>query len=139
MSTKLLSRHTDYAVRALCYLADYPGQVVAAEEMVRRLEMPRPFLRQILQKLNKAGIVASQKGAGGGFCLAKPPESIGLVDLIEIFQGPLKLNECLFRKKVCPNRQKCLLRDKLLELEAQVVAGLREITIASLVGEKEKT
>lgn len=93
---KLITRNTDYTVRALCYIADLKEETISVNQMVKSLKMPQPFLRKILQILNKEGLLNSYKGKGGGFALALPPEKIFLMDLMKIFQGPIKLNECKF-------------------------------------------
>ena len=97
---KLLSRNTDYAVRALCYIANEKKRIVSVTELVKALKIPRPFLRKILQTLNREGILESHKGVGGGFKLARRSGSINLVELIEAFQGPFKANECFFKKSL---------------------------------------
>jgi Rrf2 family protein len=130
---KLVTRDTDYAVRALCFIAKHNKERISASDLVRELKIPRPFLRKILQILHKKGVLISYKGQGGGFLLANSPQRIFLTDLIEIFQGPLKINECIFKKKICPNRNTCSLRRKISSIEKQVLSGLRFITLASLL------
>lgn len=130
---KLLTRNTDYAVRAICAIASHPKEVVTATVLVRELKIPRPFLRKILQILNKKGIVRSAKGSGGGFTLARNVNDIALSDIIEAFQGPLSINECIFKKKICPNKKTCPLRKKITEIESKVETELRSITIGSLL------
>lgn len=104
---KLITRNTDYAVRALCCIAEQKQEVISADQLVKSLKMPRPFLRKILQTLNKEGLLNSSKGKGGGFTLTISPEKITLTDVMKIFQGPLKLNECKFRKNDCPYVSDC--------------------------------
>jgi len=130
---KLITRDTDYAVRALCYSAQCPDRKVCASEIVRQIKIPRPFLRKILRVLSKNGIIRSYKGKGGGFELAEPPEKIFLIDLIEIFQGPLKINECTFRAEACPDIHSCPLNKKLNEIEKDVFAELSGVSIYSLL------
>ena len=129
----MITRDTDYAVRALCFIADNKQEVVPVSVMVKKLKIPRPFLRQILQVLNKKGILESHKGSGGGFRLAILPRQVFLTDLIKIFQGPLKLNECLFKKKICPNKDTCVLREKINSIEKEAIFKLSSITLASLI------
>ena len=90
---KLITRDTDYALRAACFIAKQNSKIVPVSRMIKELKMPGPFLRKILQILNRKGILKSHKGQGGGFSLGVPPERIYLVKLAEIFQGPLKLND----------------------------------------------
>jgi len=129
---KLITRNTDYAVRALCCIAEQKQEVISADQLVKSLEMPRPFLRKVLQILNKEGLLNSSKGKGGGFALAVSPGKIALIDVMKIFQGPIKLNECTFKKNVCPNVKDCLLKKKIDEIEKEVIAKLKAITIASI-------
>ena len=130
---KLITRNTDYAVRALCCIAEQKQEVISADQLVKSLEMPRPFLRKILQILNKEGLLNSSKGKGGGFALAVSPGKITVTDLMKIFQGPLKLNECTFKKKVCSNVKDCPLKKKIDEIEKEVILRLKAITLESLL------
>lgn len=130
---KLLSRSTDYAVRALCHMANHKDEIATVAGLVRELEMPRPFLRKILQILNSKGLLRSFKGADGGFRLARSPNAIYLVNLIRIFQGPFSLNECFFKKKLCRNRRTCFLKKKIDLIEDKVYKELKSITIGSIL------
>ncbi len=129
---KLINRDTDYTIQALCAIARHKEKRVSVAELVRGLEVPRPFLRKTLQILNRKGLLKSYRGQGGGFSLARPPQRIFLSDLIRIFQGPVTLKECLLKKKVCPNVKGCALRQELNGIERYVVARFNCITIASL-------
>ena len=129
---KLISRNTDYAVRAVCYIAGKDG-VVTVTELVKALKIPRPFLRNILQALGRKNILKSSKGSGGGFRLARRPGKINLIELIEAFQGPFKLNECFFKRELCPNRKSCCLKKKIDAIGDKVYSVLKNITMASIL------
>lgn len=129
---KLLTRDTDYAVRALLAMAARKS-IVTVSDLVAELKIPQPFLRRILQRLNKANVLQSLKGQEGGFVIKRSPANISLVDLMAIFQGPVQLNECLFKKKVCPNRKTCPLRSEIREIEDFALKKLQSITIAKLL------
>jgi len=133
LDVKLITRNTDYAMRALCYIAQSPEESVSAAEMVRSLKIPRPFLRKLLQVLSAEGILRSFRGQGGGFALAKRPEHVPLAELVRIFQGTVELNECIFKKRLCPNRKTCVLKKEVDAIEQAVLGRLRRITVASLV------
>lgn len=130
---KMLTRNTDYAVRAMCFMAKKGRGVISVTELVASLKIPRPFLRKILQALAKKGFVKSYKGMGGGFKLGRPAGRIFLVDLIKAFQGPLSINECIFKKRPCPDIRVCPLRKRIDSIERNVEAELRAITIGSLL------
>jgi Rrf2 family protein len=130
---KLITRDTDYAIRAICYIAGGKNKLTSVSELAKELKIPRPFLRKILQLLNKKRILRSYKGKDGGFLLARPANRIFLLDLIKIFQGPLKLNECLLKKIICPNVRACLLKKKIDVVEKYVFSELRSITMDNLL------
>ena len=130
---KLITRDTDYAIRALAFIAKQKQEIIPVSQLVKCLKIPRPFLRKILQILNKQGLLSSHKGQGGGFRLLISPHRIFLLDLMEIFQGPVKLNECIFKKRVCPNIKTCKLKKKIDSIQRYVIAELKDIRLASLL------
>ena len=130
---KLINKDTDYAVKALLWIARKGGGQVSAAELSRELDIPHPFLRKILRILGSERIVTSSRGKGGGFALALPPEKIYLTDLIRILQGPVSLAECIFKEKVCLDVGTCPLRKKILKLQKSVILELKHITLASLL------
>ena len=131
---KLITRDTDYSIRALIYIAGNRDRIVSITELVKKLDTPRPFLRKILQLLSTNGVLKSYKGKNGGFKLAKNPEEIYLFYLMEIFQGKFTLGECLFKKTVCPNQISCTLKAQLDTIENLVENKIKEITLKSLLG-----
>lgn len=133
---KLITRDTDYALRAVCFIAKRSPEVVDVSTLVEKIKIPRPFLRKLLQVLSRKGILKSYKGAGGGFVLVQAPQKIFLTGLIRTFQGPLKLNECFFKKLSCPNKKTCVLRKKIRAIERYVVKELNAISVASLLQNK---
>ena len=130
---KLITRDTDYAIRAITYMAKHKGTRVSAKELVKNLRVPRSFLRKILQVMEKKGLLRSYKGKGGGFILNTLPREIFLLDLIEVFQGPFSLNECFLKKRACPHTKDCRLRKKIDKIHAYVLAELKKINIAHLL------
>jgi Rrf2 family protein len=88
-----ISARVDYALRALTELAagwqEDPAQLVKGEALAARQGIPPRFLEGILGQLRKAGIVFSQRGADGGYRLARAPEEISIADVIRVLDGPL--------------------------------------------------
>jgi Rrf2 family protein len=85
-----ISAKADYAVRAAIELATSPdGRPVKAERIATAQDIPLNFLENILGELRHAGIVRSQRGADGGFRLAKPPERVTIADVMRAVEGPL--------------------------------------------------
>jgi Rrf2 family protein len=80
----------DYAVRATIELAlAKPGTPVKGDQLAKAQGIPVKFLENILSELKHAGIVSSQRGADGGYWLAKPPASVSVADVIRAVEGPL--------------------------------------------------
>lgn len=127
----LLSRRADYAVKALIKVAKAERPLSAAE-LAAELSMPKAFLRGILQSLASKRILGSSKGPSGGFSLAIPARRITLASVIRVFQGDISFNECMFKKKICPDRAACPLRKELLDIERSVLQRFEAITIVSL-------
>jgi Rrf2 family protein len=130
---KLITRDTDYALRSVCFIAKHNKKLVSASELVEELNIPKPFLRRLLQQLGRSGILKSFKGQGGGFSLGKPASKIYLTELMRVFQGPIKINECFLNRKLCPNTATCMLKKKIDSLEKNVVNELDKVTVASLI------
>lgn len=128
----LFNRDTDYAVRALLYLARCPEAVLSVADLHAELGVPRPYLRSILQKLARADILRSHRGQHGGFQLNLRPEAILLTEVMALFQGEVNLSQCMFHGDACPNRATCPLRATIKEVEEVVADKLRLTTIATL-------
>jgi len=130
---KLITRDTDYAIKAICFMAKKRYRVVSVSELVKELKIPRPFLRKILQILNKGNVLKSYKGSGGGFILNRPAYKIFILDLITANQGPFELFGHTIKNKACHNTKKCILKKKLDVIENNIKKELKNITIADLI------
>ena len=130
---KLITREIDYAVRALKYLGKNVKERIPVTELEEELGITRPMLRKIMQELAKNKMVLSYKGNSGGFILNRKPEDIYLIDLVEVFQGKFSMNECILNKDICPNRDSCILKNKVEEIEADVKSRLESINLKTLM------
>jgi Rrf2 family protein len=85
-----VSAKADYAVRAAAELAAArPGTPLKREQISQAQHIPSKFLETILLELKHAGIVKSQRGAEGGYALARPAADISLADVIRAVDGPM--------------------------------------------------
>lgn len=136
---KLLRRDADAALKALLVMAREEAKRQDTSSLAKQLAISRPFMRKILQLLQKRGFLQSRKGKGGGFWLAAQPDEVKIVKVIEAFQGPIELQECLLRVPLCPDLKTCVLREKILELEAELTAELRALTLKDLLEARGRT
>ena len=90
-----ITHEADYAVRIVYGVMQAEGSTVAASKVAESSGVTLRFTLKILRKLAGRGIVASQKGANGGYGLAMDPEEISLGLIIESIDGPFELNHCL--------------------------------------------
>lgn len=79
----------DYAIRAMLELALQPARPTPGAAIAKAQQLPPKFLEGILSELRRAGLVKSQRGADGGYELARPAKSIALADIIRAIDGPL--------------------------------------------------
>ncbi len=135
---KLLTKHTDYAIRALLELAGNEDKFLSARQIAKRQSIPYQFLRQILQGLIKNKLAISKEGSGGGFRIDKNSDLISMVDIIAIFQGNIQISDCMFRKKLCANRLNCILRKQINRVEKLVNKEFKGITIGCLLKDFKK-
>lgn len=85
-----ISAKADYAVRALLVLAaDANGGPISGRTIATSQDMPVKFVENTLVELRNTGLVVSQRGAGGGFRLGRPPEQITIADIVRAVDGPL--------------------------------------------------
>ena len=85
-----LSKKTEYALRALIYAAQFPeGTTFQIRDLAEKNGLPKKFLELILLELKNVGILSSRRGVGGGYLLARRPETIRTVEIVEVFDGPI--------------------------------------------------
>ena len=84
-----ISAKVDYAVRAMCAVAAAGERPVTAEALADAQGLPPKFLESILNDLRRAGLLRSQRGAEGGYRLARAAKEITVADIIRPLDGPL--------------------------------------------------
>lgn len=133
---KVFHKDADYAVRTLLYLAATENaNYISATALAKEIGLPLNFLRRICSLLIRAGYLDSREGAGGGVRLLRDPKKINVLEIMTLFHGPPELSECKFRKALCPNRESCVLRKRILKIEDYVKQEFQSITLASLLEE----
>jgi Rrf2 family transcriptional regulator, iron-sulfur cluster assembly transcription factor len=133
---EVLKRNSDYALRALVHLARLEtGELASARVISRAERVPEPLLRKLLQKLCRAGLVASHRGVHGGFSLARPARGITALQVVEVMQGKLAVNRCFAGKNLCRNQSRCRLSDKLAAVQEGLVDAFNSVTLSDLASE----
>lgn len=129
-----ITRQADYAVRAVLYLARLgPSERAATSQVAEEQRIPPSFLAKIIARLSLAGLIHTSRGARGGVTLARDPEEITLLEVIEAIDGPIMLNECVGDTGSCTFDEECPLRPVWCEAQNDLVNRLRGTNFAQLL------
>ena len=133
-----INRKTDYAVRVVLALAKQPrGTRLATGTIQREMLIPGAFLPRIVAQLANAGLVKTYPGRDGGLELPHPAHDITLRDVVEVFEGPLLLSECMESHGAddCPFHGGCPVTGKWGRIQAAMVREMASITFKDLADE----
>ena len=97
-----LSKFTDYAFRALIYLAKNPEENATVDILAERLEISSHHLKKVINKLAKTEYIISLKGRNGGLKLGMDPAEINLGKVLLLTEENLSLVECMGESGTCP-------------------------------------
>ncbi|MHB8113378.1 MAG: RrF2 family transcriptional regulator, partial [Bellilinea sp.] len=115
------------------YLSKLEPSVRAATSLIAdEQRIPPSFLAKIISQLSIAGLIHTSRGARGGVSLARPPEAISILEVVEAIDGPLTLNECTHSIDGCPFGEKCPIRPVWCDVQSELVERLRNTSFAAL-------
>lgn len=133
-----LSKRGEYGLRAMIALAvlQPEHEVVQSKQIAAREQIPAKYLEQILLALKNAGLLNSKMGAGGGYYLARPPETITLGEIARVLDGPLAPIRCVSQMAYepcgCPDEATCGLRLVMLDVRNAVANILDNTSLADV-------
>ncbi|MDO5505703.1 MAG: SUF system Fe-S cluster assembly regulator [Pseudoxanthomonas suwonensis] len=129
-----VTKLTDYATIALAELAMAGDVRLSAAELAERAGLEAPTVAKVLKPLAHAGILEGQRGAGGGYRLARAARDVLLIDIVEALEGPLAMTECIDDHGNCDIQHACGLRANWRRINDIVADALRAVTLAQLAG-----
>lgn len=132
----LLNRNVDYALLILSYLHHHHPGGNCARTLAERFGLSRPFVANILKRLCRAGLVASQRGASGGYTLQLPALRLSLAQLMDALGNRFQLAECNDANSgdCCPLSDGCPVKGPIAEVHQRLRAVLDEVTLGELFG-----
>lgn len=129
-----ITRQADYAVRAVLYLSRKGNtQRSATSTVAQEQHIPPSFLAKIISQLSIAGLLHTSRGARGGVTLAREPQDITLLEVIEAIDGPIQLNECAGENGSCTYDDECPLRPIWCDAQDDLVKRLKGTTFDQLL------
>ena len=133
-----INRQTDYAVRVILALACHePGVRLSSVVIQNEMLIPKSFMPRIVAQLANCGLVKTFAGRDGGLQLSRPPEEISLKDVVESFEGPILLSECMQvnDENDCPFQRNCHVRTKWGRIQLAMVREMASINFRDMAHE----
>ncbi|MGE5624302.1 MAG: SUF system Fe-S cluster assembly regulator [Bacillota bacterium] len=127
-----LSKLTDYGTVVLSGMAREPTRLHTATELAASLHLAAPTVSKLLKLFAKAGLVTSQRGARGGYALARPAEEISAVQIIDAIEGPVAITQCSMSHSRCGIEAVCGIGHNWQRISLAIRDALRGVTLAQL-------
>lgn len=136
-----LSTKGRYGLRALIDLALYSeSEAVSISSISAREDISVSYLEQLVAKLKKAGLVKSIRGAGGGYQIARPVDTISVGDILRALEGSLDAVDCPGTEGTdgCESADSCVTRFVWEKINASITEAVDDISLEQLVEESKK-
>lgn len=129
-----ITRQADYAVRAVLFLSKLgPDRRAATSHIAQEQQIPPSFLAKIVSQLSVAGLLQTSRGARGGVSLARTPDQISLLEVVEAIDGPILLNECVSANGACTFGDDCPMRPVWCDAQAELVKRLHDTFFSQFI------
>src|SRR5450432_321534 len=129
----MFSQTTEYALRAVAWLAENAGSSQTTQEIAEGTQVPPDYLAKVLQTLARAEIVSAVRGKNGGFTLSRSPDTLSLLDIVNVVEPIRRIKTCPLGLK-SHKRQLCALHSRLDQAIATVEQCLAGATFAEMIG-----
>jgi len=127
-----INRMTDYAVVVLVDMARRDG-VRAAQQLSEDTGVPLPTVAKLMKSLCHADLVASTRGAGGGYTLSRAPSDISVAHIIEAVEGPIAINACVDdNTDDCGLQGLCSMHGNWERINQVIRRALRDVSLAEM-------
>lgn len=128
-----IGKMTDYGIVLLSYFAkDSERPVLNARDLAVESCIPLPTVSKILKVLSRGELLVSQRGANGGYRLAKPPHEISVSEIIAKFEGPIAMTECNAHDGLCELEPMCPVTANWRKINHVVRNALDGLTLADM-------
>jgi len=129
-----MSKLTDYGIVLLAQLALRDTRAPhTARELAAETHLPLPVVSKLLKALAREGLLASHRGAKGGYSLARDPATLPVSEVIGILEGPIALTECGAHPGLCTQERDCRVRAPWQRINEVIQGALSRVTLAELI------
>ncbi len=125
-----ITRLSDYGIVLLSHLAVQPTRLYTAPDLASEARLPAPMVSKILKKLARSGLLASHRGAHGGYNLARPAADITVAEIITALEGRIAVTECI--EDACGNQAFCPVESNWQRINRAIQDALTGITLAEM-------
>lgn len=125
-----LSKLGDYGTVIMAQLAHDPHRLFRAADIAARSGIGAPTVSKVLKRLVRNGLLVSQRGAHGGYALARAPGEISLAEIIDAVEGPLAMTECSARAGLCALERDCPARARWQAVNGVIRAALDGVRLS---------
>ena len=134
----MFSKSVEYALRAVVHLADHAPSSRTTVQISEATRVPKPYLSKVLQGLDRAGIVQSRRGIGGGVTLVKTPDALTILEVVNAVEPIGRIRECPLGLTAHGVRL-CPLHRRMDNALATVENAFRDTTLAEILAEPSKS
>jgi len=127
-----LSKLTDYGMLLMSQLASSTQPVWKASDLASVTGVPAPTVSKILQSLLQYDLLTSQRGAHGGYRLARCATTISVREVVDALEGEIALTECNSNHSQCEQQAKCAMRGNWMRINDAMCAVLSSISLAEM-------
>ncbi|MDX2223205.1 MAG: SUF system Fe-S cluster assembly regulator [Rhodospirillaceae bacterium] len=130
-----VNKLTDYATVVLIDIARAGGRQ-SSHHIADHTGIPLPTVAKLMKSLSRAGLVASRRGATGGYVLGRDTAAITIADVIEAVEGPIALTACAdTSEEHCGIENICPVHGKWNRVNTAVCDALKQVTLADMVAD----
>lgn len=123
-----------YAIRLMADVARHSvgGRAVSLKDVALRQRLPKLYLSQLTMPLRGASLLKSVWGNKGGFLLARPPEEITLLEIVETVDGPIGVMDCVLDPNLCDKAKICDCFATFCAINRGIVGALKRVRLSDL-------
>ena len=136
-----IRRETDYAFRAVRALYQSEGQPLFSQEIAKAESIPPTYILVIMSKLVNAGFVKTLYQHGdskGGYVLSADPAVMTLYDIYQLFEGDMKISECLRDECKCCHIRTCKVHLEMIRLNNVLIDEMKRKSIKDILSEEQE-